>query len=84
MLSVALTWHHFRKLRQASRVEALEQDLIVGAHACSEREFAEGVRALLIDKDRNPQWLYPSVESVPFNLIERFYRPLPFDTEAVM
>ncbi|MHA7879477.1 MAG: enoyl-CoA hydratase/isomerase family protein [Saccharospirillum sp.] len=84
MLSVALTWHHFRKLRQVSRVEALEHDLIVGAHACSEREFAEGVRALLIDKDRNPQWLYPSVESVPFNLIERFYRPLPFETEAVM
>lgn len=83
MLSVALTWHHFRKLRTASRVEALEQDLIVGAHACSEREFAEGVRALLIDKDKNPQWLYPTVESVPINLIERFYRPLPFETEAV-
>lgn len=83
MLSVALTWHHFRKLRHANRVDVLEQDLIVGAHACSEREFAEGVRALLIDKDKNPQWLYPTIESVPFNLIERFYRPLPFEAEAV-
>ncbi|MCH8531684.1 MAG: enoyl-CoA hydratase/isomerase family protein [Saccharospirillum sp.] len=83
MLSVTLTWHHFRKLRNATRVQVLEQDLIVGAHACSEREFAEGVRALLIDKDKNPQWLYPTIESVPFNLIERFYRPLPFETEAV-
>ncbi|MEX0624440.1 MAG: enoyl-CoA hydratase/isomerase family protein [Saccharospirillum sp.] len=76
-LSVALTWHHFRRLRGASRVEALNQDLMVGAHAVAEREFLEGVRALLVDKDKSPAWLYPSVISVPMNLIDRFYRPMP-------
>jgi enoyl-CoA hydratase len=76
-LSVALTWHHFRKLRKASRVEALNVDLMVGAHAVAEREFLEGVRALLVDKDKAPDWLYPSVISVPVNLIDRFYRPVP-------
>ncbi len=75
-LSVALTWHHFRRLRGASRVEALNQDLMVGAHAVAEREFLEGVRALLVDKDKSPAWLYPSVISVPINLIDRFYRPI--------
>lgn len=75
-LSVALTWHHFRRLRGASRVEALNQDLMVGAHAVAEREFLEGVRALLVDKDKSPAWLYPSVISVPMNLIDRFYRPI--------
>lgn len=82
-LSMALTWHHFKKLRHASRVEVLEKDLIVGSHACSEQEFMEGVRALLIDKDKSPQWLYPSVASVPFTMIERFYRPLSFETGAI-
>lgn len=82
-LTVALTWIHFKRLRHASRTEALSQDLVVGANACTEREFAEGVRALLIDKDKQPNWLYPSVESVPYSLIERFYRPLPFNTEAI-
>jgi len=76
-LSVALTWHHFRRLRGASRVDVLNQDLMVGAHAAAEREFLEGVRALLIDKDKTPAWLYPSVISVPINLIDRFYRPIP-------
>lgn len=82
-LSLALTWHHFKRLRRADRVTALSQDLIVGANACSEKEFAEGVRALLVDKDKQPNWLYPNIESVPFTLIERFYRPLPFATEAI-
>lgn len=82
-LSMALTWYHFKKLRHATRVEVLEKDLLVGAHACSEQEFLEGVRALLIDKDKSPDWLYPSVASVPFTMIERFYRPLPFETGGI-
>jgi len=82
-LSMALTWHHFKRLRQASRVEALEMDLIVGAQACSEREFLEGVRALLIDKDKSPVWLYPNTTAVPFTMIERFYRPLPFEAGVI-
>ncbi|WP_028669566.1 enoyl-CoA hydratase/isomerase family protein [Saccharospirillum impatiens] len=75
-LSVALTWHHFRRLRRASRVEALNEDLMVGAHAVAEREFLEGVRALLVDKDKSPAWLYPGIISVPMSLIDRFYRPV--------
>ncbi|MCH8537462.1 MAG: enoyl-CoA hydratase/isomerase family protein [Alkalimonas sp.] len=36
-------------------------------------EFAEGVRALLIDKDRQPKWQYKTVESVPDELIDTFF-----------
>lgn len=82
-LSIAHTWYHCKRLRNASRVEALQADLTVGSNACAEREFLEGVRALLIDKDKTPVWLYPSVESVPFSLIERFYRPLPFEVDTL-
>lgn len=82
-LSIALTWVHFRRLREAGRTQALAEDLVVGANACGEREFCEGVRALLVDKDKSPQWQYRSVENVPYNLIERFYRPLPFEVERI-
>lgn len=37
-------------------------------------EFTEGVRALLIDKDQKPQWLYPDVASVPVAVIEELFR----------
>ncbi|MDP4536452.1 enoyl-CoA hydratase/isomerase family protein [Alkalimonas collagenimarina] len=36
-------------------------------------EFAEGVRALLIDKDRQPKWQFQNVESVPDELIDTFF-----------
>lgn len=37
-------------------------------------EFTEGVRALLIDKDQKPQWLYPDVASVPQAVIDELFR----------
>ena len=37
-------------------------------------EFTEGVRALLIDKDQKPQWLYPDVASVPAAVIDELFR----------
>ncbi|MBU0536827.1 MAG: enoyl-CoA hydratase/isomerase family protein, partial [Gammaproteobacteria bacterium] len=41
-------------------------------------EFAEGVRALLIDKDKNPAWQHASPADVPQALIEQhFTAPWP-------
>lgn len=36
--------------------EALEQDYRVSVHALAAPDFAEGVRAQVIDKDRQPRW----------------------------
>ena len=38
-------------------------------------EFVEGVRALLIDKDQKPKWLYPQLGDVPDNLVDVFFEP---------
>ena len=37
-------------------------------------EFAEGVRALLVDKDRQPKWQYASVHDVPADVLESFFQ----------
>jgi enoyl-CoA hydratase/carnithine racemase len=47
-------------------------------------EFTEGVRALLIDKDQKPQWLYPDVGSVPASVIDQlFSSPWPSDAHPL-
>ncbi|MDX3773607.1 enoyl-CoA hydratase/isomerase family protein [Chromatiaceae bacterium AAb-1] len=37
-------------------------------------EFQEGVRALLIDKDQQPKWLYNTTEQVPQAVVEELFR----------
>jgi hypothetical protein len=36
-------------------------------------EFAEGVRALLVDKDRQPKWQFATVQDVPMDVLESFF-----------
>ncbi len=47
-------------------------------------EFSEGVRALLIDKDQQPRWRYPDVQSVPETVIdELFSSPWPVSSHPL-
>jgi enoyl-CoA hydratase/carnithine racemase len=39
-------------------------------------EFYEGVRALLIDKDRQPKWHYSSVQAIDSDIHDWFFKPL--------
>lgn len=36
-------------------------------------EFFEGVRALLIDKDKNPKWSHKSVNDVTLKEVDEFF-----------
>tara|TARA_R110002072_G_scaffold89737_9_gene201027 strand:+ start:7983 stop:9140 length:1158 start_codon:yes stop_codon:yes gene_type:complete len=36
-------------------------------------DFSEGVRALLIDKDKNPQWQYKNVTCIPASVMESLF-----------
>jgi len=51
--------------------------LRLAAHIMRHPEFSEGVRALLIDKDRNPRWTYDAVGSVPSNVLDGFFSDAP-------
>jgi enoyl-CoA hydratase len=63
-LEVILMSH--RAARRLSDVEAvLELDLRLAQFMARHPDFAEGVRAQLIDKDRQPRWNPPHFEAVP-------------------
>lgn len=43
----------------------------------STTELFEGVRALLIDKDRKPNWQYKSVNDIPAEVVQSYFTQTP-------
>ena len=46
-------------------------------------EFAEGVRAVIVDKSGDPKWDPPTPEGVTEDLIDSIFAPLPEGEEWV-
>jgi enoyl-CoA hydratase len=53
----------------------------IAARVLTRPDFAEGVRAVIVDKDNNPQWNPATPEEVSEELIESIFAPLPADKE---
>jgi enoyl-CoA hydratase/carnithine racemase len=73
--SLAALWI-FRQLwetRHASLREVFQSEIQLVTNIVRHPEFAEGVRALLIDKDRNPQWQYKTSREVPAENLDAFF-----------
>jgi len=58
-----------------SLAEVFQFELMLATNIVRHPEFAEGVRALLIDKDKNPRWQYASVSDVPGQLMASMITP---------
>ena len=66
----------FRQLletRHASLREAFQAEVLLVTNIIRHPEFTEGVRALLIDKDRAPAWQYQSSRDVPAAVLDSFF-----------
>jgi enoyl-CoA hydratase len=68
-------------LRRAPALGSLEAALDVEFRLCThlfERgEFLEGVRALLVDKDKAPKWQPARLEEVTADMVEALFAPFP-------
>ncbi|WP_353229814.1 enoyl-CoA hydratase/isomerase family protein [Novosphingobium sp.] len=53
----------------------------IGARVILRPDFAEGVRAVIIDKDHAPRWNPPTPELVTDDLLNAIFAPLPADEE---
>jgi enoyl-CoA hydratase len=67
-------------LRRARVLETLEdvlnQELRVSLRALRWPDFAEGIRAQLVDKDRNPAWTPATIEEVPAAVVAGAFEDL--------
>lgn len=72
--SLKLTLRLLRAGRKSSSlVECLEREFTVASELLRNRDFYEGVRAAVIDKDRNPQWQPATLTEVTEQDLDRYF-----------
>jgi enoyl-CoA hydratase/carnithine racemase len=72
-LAALWTSRQLRDMRLASLRECFQSEIRLVTNIVRHPEFAEGVRALLIDKDRNPHWQYCASRDVPAPVLDAFF-----------
>jgi enoyl-CoA hydratase len=67
-----------RNLRSAAAFERVEQsfaqDYRIALACIAGHDFIEGIRAAIIDKDRNPRWQPHKIEEVTREIVDRHFR----------
>lgn len=77
-LSVSLTLAAVRQARAGGSLgNALDIEYRLTTRLFAHGEFIEGIRALLVDKDKAPKWQPATLEAVTPEMISEFLRPLP-------
>jgi hypothetical protein len=78
--SAALTWALRERTRHLSLADVFRLELIVALRCCAAPDFAEGVRALLIEKDNAPTWRPATLAAIADADIAHFFEaPWPAD-----
>jgi enoyl-CoA hydratase len=76
--AMQLTLAATRQARGLPSLEAaLEIEYRLVCRLFEDGEFPEGVRALIVDKDRAPKWSPPSLAELPADLVAAYLAPLP-------
>ncbi|MGB3177746.1 MAG: enoyl-CoA hydratase/isomerase family protein [Albidovulum sp.] len=80
-LATAATIEMIHRLRGApSMRRALEMEYRFSWRVMEHGDFLEGIRAAIIDKDRNPRWRHESADRVPAIDVSQMLMPLGPDT----
>jgi enoyl-CoA hydratase/carnithine racemase len=68
--------------RHAGLAQIFQAEIQLATNIVRHPEFAEGVRALLIDKDRNPAWQYQNSRDIPQDVLDGFFTA-PWDNNPL-
>jgi len=71
--SAALSHALQRRMRHASLAEVFRVELVASTTCAARPDLAEGIRALLIDKDRRPRWRPATLAQVTPEWLEGFF-----------
>tara|TARA_R110000868_G_scaffold268953_3_gene528378 strand:- start:40762 stop:41871 length:1110 start_codon:yes stop_codon:yes gene_type:complete len=74
---LAIKWI-FKQLQRSAQLDlkaVFNAELVLVSNILRHPEFAEGVRALLVDKDKKPQWQYATLTEVDDAVVDSFFVP---------
>ncbi len=71
--SAALSYELQRRVKHLSLADVFRMEFVAALHCARRPDFAEGIRALLIDKDQRPKWQPPTVAQVTPEWTEGFF-----------
>jgi enoyl-CoA hydratase len=75
--SLKVTLRNIRLAATFDRVEqSFAQDYRIALACVAGHDFIEGIRAAIIDKDRNPRWEPDKIEAVTPEIVDRHFRSL--------
>jgi enoyl-CoA hydratase/carnithine racemase len=75
--AVHWTLRALRRGRDLTLPQALDAEFALTRTTMAHPDFAEGVRAMLVDKDRDPRWQPATIEAVEPARIEALFRSKP-------
>jgi enoyl-CoA hydratase/carnithine racemase len=79
--SARLAFSLLDRVRLLSLADVFRQEYIVSLQCGVQGDLKEGIRALLIDKDKQPKWRPASLDEASDEWVQRFYRaPWPAGT----
>lgn len=71
--SARLSWELQHRAAHLTLAQTFRLEYIVALHVAAHGDFAEGIRALLIDKDRSPHWNPPTLAQADARWAEAFF-----------
>jgi enoyl-CoA hydratase/carnithine racemase len=76
--SIGIVAEQLVRARKLELADAFRLEMVVATQCANHRDFAEGIRALIIDKDNQPAWQYGTIEALPeAHVLSHFEAPWP-------
>lgn len=72
-ISAHILYQQITQYTNLSLADCFRLELDIAVNVCLHGDLVEGVRALLVDKDNQPNWLYQQIDDVPRNLIDGLF-----------
>ena len=73
--------YQFQRAKHQSLIAALLQEHDLAMRFLSDGEWCEGVRALIIDKDKKPKWRFQSINEVTSDWIRTMLAPMDWSVK---